>query len=1014
MFVFVLVFVFAVAKEQGFRSRAAFKMSQINRKFPILQNAKVVLDLCAAPGGWSQVAARTMPKQGSLVVAVDILPIRSLGPNVITLIGDITTESCKAEIKQNLQGHMVDVVLHDGAPNVGASYDRDAYVQNEIALHSLKCATQHLKPHGHFVTKLYRSRDYQSFVWVAQQFFGTVQAVKPAASRSQSAEIFLVCQDYVAPTKIDPRMLDPKHVFAQVEGDSTGGGNVAKKLNVFHKSWGVQKRHREGYDHTEMDFTMRKIQTVREFMGNRANPIDILSSATGLKFQCEECSDETKKEEECNCYCQFYRQHKLTTPEIKACVSDLRVLNKSDFKSLLVWRGKLQDSLKILKAKEAEEEGEEAPKKKAARDSDDDDDEGDDDEEEEVQKEISELRNRRLREKKKIKKKERAVAAKRRRRAAFGMDLNAIDVPEHDQIFSLATITSKGELEAAREVDLDKFTHDEVFGADIDDNEIDEESVQSQGEKDERDEDTGYSYRMERELDEAYNTYLRNTKDGLAKSGTKMAKRSKKLQRLKAAEEAEQDQDMMMNNETGIDYDTKVYAKMLQGAKDSDDEDSVEEQQGEDSDGYDDEPLTPEEHAARAKAQKAMSAKSKNPLIHKLEEAISEKTARWFSNPLFESIGNTAKLAALPNGKKREVDDGIDSEVEADDEEESDVEEDIMDAGDSDDEEESPKKKKAKTDQRVSKGLDADDVFASMPKTDKQVRHEKRMKASERQERRAKRKARLAGEDEELELVPQEEEDAAEQEKVQSMTDAQKKKHYEARALIKAGLGGNMDADASTGFEVVAAAAPLPKIDSRVYNSDNEDYDSDDYARTLALGTMMLRQSKAKQLVDASYNRYAWNDPEDLPDWLVDDENRHYRPQLPIPPALLQKLKDKQMAMSVRPIAKVAEARARKSKRAKTQLQAAKKKAAIVANSSEISDTMKLKAISKAMRGQDAKKPGKTYVIAKKGRNLGAKGVKLVDKRMKQDKRAMERKVTTAKKGKQNGLVGGKKRRSHS
>ena len=159
-----------VAKEQGFRSRAAFKISQINRKFPILQNAKVVLDLCAAPGGWSQVASRTMPKQGSLVVAVDILPIRSLGPNVITIIGYITTESCKAEIKQNLQGHMVDVVLHDGAPNVGASYDRDAYLQNEISLHALKCATQHLKPHGHFVMKLYRSRDYQSFLWVAQQY----------------------------------------------------------------------------------------------------------------------------------------------------------------------------------------------------------------------------------------------------------------------------------------------------------------------------------------------------------------------------------------------------------------------------------------------------------------------------------------------------------------------------------------------------------------------------------------------------------------------------------------------------------------------------------------------------------------------------------------------------------------------------------------------------------------------------------------------------------------------------
>merc|ERR1711966_340214 len=107
----------------------------------------------------------------------------------------------------------------------------------------------------------------------------------------------------------------------------------------------------------------------------------------------------------------------------------------------------------------------------------------------------------------------------------------------------------------------------------------------------------------------------------------------------------------------------------------------------------------------------------------------------------------------------------------------------------------------------------------------------------------------------------------------------------------------------------------------------NEEYDSDDMAETLALGTMMLRKSKAKALVDASYNRYAWNDPEGLPDWFVDDENKHYRPKLPIPPALIAKIKQKQMALSEKPIKKVAEARARKSKRAKMKLAAAKKKA---------------------------------------------------------------------------------------
>jgi AdoMet-dependent rRNA methyltransferase SPB1 len=176
---------------------------------------------------------------------------------------------------------------------------------------------------------------------------------------------------------------------------------------------------------------------------------------------------------------------------------------------------------------------------------------------------------------------------------------------------------------------------------------------------------------------------------------------------------------------------------------------------------------------------------------------------------------------------------------------------------------------------------------------------------------------------------------------------------------------------------------------------------------------MMLRKSKAKALVDASYNRYAWNDPSDLPEWFVDDENRHYRPQLPIPPELLAKMKEKMLALSTKPIAKVAEARARKNKRAKTKLAAAKKKAEAVANSSEMSETMKLKAISKAMRGQDARKPGKTYVVSKKGRGtMGAKGVKFVDKRLRSDKKGMDRKVN--KKGKRGGLTGTKRRRNHS
>ena len=978
----------------------------MNRKFPILQNARIVLDLCAAPGGWTQICARTLPSN-STIVAVDILPIRPLAKNVITLVGDITTDSCKSAVRQELQGAPVDVVLHDGAPNVGASYDKDAYAQNEIALHALKCATQHLKRGGTFVTKLYRSRDYASYVWIVKQFFRQVQAVKPASSRSQSAEIFLVCQEYIAPDTIDPRMLDPKCVFEQVEGDSTGGAMQSKNFNIFHKQWGKQKRHREGYDMDTLDATMRHVLPISQFFEG-TDAVQMLSKATGFKFQCEKCDNK-------ECHCQFYLQHPLTTAEIKACVSDLKVLNKSDFKGLLTWRTKLQEALKKEQDHGKCNEASDAEESAAAENDDEAAGADSEQEEEKIQAEIASMRERRLKQKKKLKKKERALAAKRRRRAALGMDLNAVELPEHDQVFSLATITSKGDLEAAREVDLDKVTDEQLFGQDEESDIVAEEKdeVESQGEPDDLDEETGYSFRLDRELDEAYDRYLRGTKNGLAKSGTKAVKRSKKLERQEAMDEANEDQEMLMADSGMINRDTETYAKMLQGPMDSDDEEDDSE---EEDDGFHDEPLTPSEH----KTKRVKLEKASNPLIYKLpEESTSVKTARWFSNPLFESIGNTAQLAAMTGTKEMSRDSG---EVDFDSDEEG--TDDVLEMS-SEDEDDKPRKGKRKATSSTKKeekdessGLTAEDVLAAMPKTDKQIRHEKRLKALERQERKKARRARQAGETEgdfEITALTNEddEEEKAGDEKLAGLSE-EEKKVLEARALIKAGLGSATDEKTpSRGFEVVSAS-PLPVMDKRVYDSENEDYDSDDYARTLALGTMMLRKSKAKALVDASYNRYAWNDPEDLPDWFVDDENRHYRPQLPIPSELMAKMKEKMLALSTKPIAKVAEARARKNKRAKAKLAAAKKKAEAVANSSEMSETMKLKAISKAMRGQDARKPGKTYVVSKKGRGArGAKGVKFVDKRMRNDKKAMERAIKKKSGGKRGGLTGSKRRRSH-
>jgi len=1047
---------YKLAKEQGLRSRAAFKLSQINRNHPLLHSkTKCVLDLCAAPGGWTQVVGRTCGPQ-TAIIAVDILPIRNLGKrNITTIVGDITTDKCKADIKRaimettisgttgekrNRNEGTVDVVLHDGAPNIGASYDKDAFVQTELAVHALRCATQHLRHMGSFVTKIYRSKDSASFQWVVKQLFREVTTFKPKASRQQSAEIFYVCQGYYKPDKIDPRLLDPKHIFEFVDGDTQGGGKDTsrigtgdKKFNVFHKSWDQAKRQRGGYDTDHLDGTMRHIESVSKFVFGVTSNIDaiqILSTCTGLSFRCDDSADATKEKND------FLLNHPFTTNEIKTCIVDLKLLNKGDFKGLVLWREKM---LMIWKE---QQKGKESDDEDEDDDSDDESSDGGsagDDNEDDIQKEIQKARERKLRERKKAKKKERKLMAKKRMKAAFGMDLNAIEVQEHDAFFTLNTLRSSKDLDKVAEVNLDKVTNEEAFGKDSDDDDSDDEyggaNFLTKKGIPNRDEETGYSYRMDSELDLAYERFIANTKNSENKIGTKAAKRSKKQLREKMAQQSHEDHELTLIGRKGISQDAKAYAQMLAGPQDSDDEledsdDNDEEGNYEKDDGFDDEPMTPAEHKSKQKQKVTESSRSiggkTNPLIHEFpDEPTPMKTARWFSNPLFAEIGEAVNEAASGN-KKSSSSEIIDPMPDDDD-----------DAGerknDADDEHESkreskrtkkdaPKKIKKEKKEIPEKKITAEDVYAMMPKTDKQKRHDKRVKAKERDERRLARRAKKLGDEEDFELAPMNKTDDGEDgydddelTEMEGMSEEKKQKLKEARKLIKAGLGKSASSKKGEkkGFEVVENDRPLPSKDGRVYNSDNEEYDSDDYVETMALGTMMLRHSKAKSLVDASYNRFAWNDPTDLPEWFVDNENRHYRPQLPIPPALMAKMKEKMIALSTKPIAKVAEARARKNRKAKLKLASAKKKAQSVANSSEMSDAMKLKSISKALRSDD-KGFRKTYAVSKKGQGLkGVKGAQMVDKRMKNDKRGMDRASKKRKNGKKGGLTGSKKRRQH-
>ncbi|KAH8891359.1 AdoMet-dependent rRNA methyltransferase spb-1 [Thozetella sp. PMI_491] len=313
---------YKLAKEKGYRARAAFKLIQLNKKYGFLEKSKVILDLCAAPGSWCQVASETAP-QNSLIIGVDLAPIKPI-PKVITFQSDITTEKCRATIRGHLKTWKADTVMHDGAPNVGTAWIHDSYSQAELVLHSLKLATEFLIEGGTFVTKVFRSKQYNQLLWVFNQLFNKVDATKPPSSRNVSAEIFVVCRGFKAPKRIDPRLLDPRSVFEDLA--EAAPNNEAKVYNPE-----VKKRKRDGYEDGE--YIQFKELPASEFI-QTTDPIAILGQYNRLSF------DQAKNGDVALAALDKMPE---TTEEIRNCCADLKVLGRKDFKLLLRWRLKVRE-----------------------------------------------------------------------------------------------------------------------------------------------------------------------------------------------------------------------------------------------------------------------------------------------------------------------------------------------------------------------------------------------------------------------------------------------------------------------------------------------------------------------------------------------------------------------------------------------------------------------------------------------------------------------------------------------
>ena len=259
-------------------------------------------------------------------------------------------------------------VLHDGAPNVGTAWVQDAFTQAELVLSSLKLATDFLAPGGTFVTKIFRSKDYNSLLYVFNQLFKKVEATKPPSSRNVSAEIFVVCTGYLAPKRIDPKLLSASHVFKDLEpvASSTsrlvshdGDENEAPKAssskltpaaqNIFHPE--KKRRKREGYE--DGDYTLFHLVPIEEFVLGRSDPIKVLSEASKFDFATEQGKKCVLLRTIAYCLSDFLTigTHRLsamasTTADVLALCEDLKVLGKKDFKTLLRWRVAVREQVR--------------------------------------------------------------------------------------------------------------------------------------------------------------------------------------------------------------------------------------------------------------------------------------------------------------------------------------------------------------------------------------------------------------------------------------------------------------------------------------------------------------------------------------------------------------------------------------------------------------------------------------------------------------------------------------------
>jgi len=183
------------AKKLGYRSRSAYKLKQINKRFSLISAGNAVVDLGAAPGGWSQVSLELVGDKGK-VVGIDLDHISPL-EGAVFIRGDMLSPTVVERVMGEIS--TVDVVISDMSPNISGIYSLDQARSFELAMCTLEFARKVLRNGGSMVTKIFEGEDFNLFLYEAKKHFSFVKPYSPPASRSKSSEMYVVCKGARAP-----------------------------------------------------------------------------------------------------------------------------------------------------------------------------------------------------------------------------------------------------------------------------------------------------------------------------------------------------------------------------------------------------------------------------------------------------------------------------------------------------------------------------------------------------------------------------------------------------------------------------------------------------------------------------------------------------------------------------------------------------------------------------------------------------------------------------------------------